>query len=210
VPPGSAPQGRRFVRGHHLVASGFVALVALLGACALGPTGTPDVPPLSRPAASGAPASQAPPVVVARPTVVAIPAVDLTARLVPLGLDEDGALEPPVDFDVAGWYADGPEPGEPGPTVIAGHVDSYVGPAAFYRLGDVSRGDDVLVTGADGTTLRYVVERVEQHAKTAFPTDEVYAPTDGSALRLITCGGAFDHDAGHYDDNVVVFAAPAP
>ena len=42
-------------------------------------------------------------------------------------------------------------------------------------------------------------------AKDEFPTDEVYGPTDDAELRLVTCGGTFDDELGHYDDNVIVF-----
>lgn len=165
------------------------------------PTTAPQALP---PTTTTAPAAAA---VVERPVTVDVPAVDITAApLVPLGLDDEGALEVPADFDVAGWYAAGPEPGDPGPTVIVGHVDSTDGPAVFFRLSEVEPGDEVSVTGADGTMLRYVVRSVEWHPKDAFPTDAVYGPTPVSTLRLVTCGGEFDHRSRHYLDNVVVFA----
>ncbi|HEX9994418.1 MAG TPA: class F sortase [Acidimicrobiales bacterium] len=153
------------------------------------------------------PATTAPPVVVDVPATVSIPAIDVTAPLVALHRDPaTGVLVPPEDFDTAGWYADGPEPGEPGPSVIAGHVDDYTGPAVFFRLRDLAPGDQVTVSGDDGTSLTYVVQRVERHPKDAFPTVSVYGPTEDSELRLVTCGGDFDRDSGHYRDNVVVFA----
>ena len=93
-----------------------------------------------------------------------------------------------------------------GPAVLAGHVDSTAGPAVFWRLRDLAPGDEVLVDRADGTTARFTVTRVERHPKDAFPTDEVYGPTTGAELRLITCGGEFDRAARSYRDNVVVFA----
>ncbi len=60
---------------------------------------------------------------------------------------------------------------------------------------------------ADGTTARFVVDRVERYPKDAFPTVAVYGDTTQRAeLRLITCGGAFDTATGHYVDNVVAYA----
>jgi LPXTG-site transpeptidase (sortase) family protein len=121
-----------------------------------------------------------------------------------VGLDEGDALAPPAIG--AGWYADGPAPGETGPAVIAGHVDWAGSPAVFARLDEVGAGDEVLVDHADGTTSRFTVTRVQRYAKSDFPTAAVYGPTPGAELRLITCGGVFDRATGSYRDNVVVYA----
>jgi hypothetical protein len=91
--------------------------------------------------------------------------------------------------------------------VITGHVDSVAGPAVFFRLRDVAVGDPVSVVRADGTTARFTVTRVARYPKAAFPAAEVYAPTPGAELRLITCGGAFDRAARSYLDDVVVYAS---
>jgi len=107
---------------------------------------------------------------------------------------------------VAGWYAGGTRPGDPGSAVILGHVDSRSGPAVFYRLRELRPGDTVEVARADGSKVRFAVQRTEQYDKRRFPTDEVYYPTLTPALRLVTCGGQFDHTTGHYRSNVIVFA----
>lgn len=130
--------------------------------------------------------------------------------MVPLALEADGTIEVPSDFSQAGWWVDGPEPGEVGPSVILGHVDSRRGPAVFFDLLELRPGDAVHVDRSDGTTVTYIVERTEQHPKDAFPTQAVYGPTDEPVLRLVTCGGTFDRDRRSYDDNVVVFATLAP
>ncbi len=142
------------------------------------------------------------------PTALSIPSIGVQAKgIVDLHLDAHGKLQAPADFNRAGWYADGPTPGEFGPAVIGAHVDSRSGPAVFYRLGSLSKGAEVRVTRKDGTTARFVVDRVARYAKDDFPTSEVYGDTKGRAeLRLITCGGAFDRAIGHYVDNVVAFA----
>jgi hypothetical protein len=90
--------------------------------------------------------------------------------------------------------------------VIAGHVDGASGPGVFARLREVAIGDPVLVARSDGSTARFSVSRVVRHPKSDFPTAEVYGPTPGAELRLVTCGGAFDRAAGSYRDNVVVYA----
>ena len=140
------------------------------------------------------------------PVRVKIAAIGLDVALIPLGLDSHRALEVPERFDVAGWWSGGYRPGEPGPAVIAGHVDSKTGPAIFYRLRDVERGDAVVVRRRDGSSVRYIVRSVGHYAKTAFPTRAVYGPTGRPALRLITCSGDFNRATGHYVDNTVVFA----
>lgn len=142
------------------------------------------------------------------PVALRIPSIKVATKdLVDLDLDDKGVLEAPKDFQQAGWYAAGPTPGEFGPSVIAAHVDSHLGPAVFYRLGALKKGAKVVVERKDGSTATFVVDRVERYPKAQFPTSEVYADTGGRAeLRLITCGGDIDQRSGHYVDNVVAYA----
>jgi hypothetical protein len=142
----------------------------------------------------------------AAPVRLQVPSVGVDTALTSIDLDTAGALVPPSDNTLAGWYGAGPAPGDPGPAVLTGHVDGVGGPAVFFRLRDVAVGDPVLVGRADGTTVRFTVTRVVRYAKGAFPTAEVYGPTPDPQLRLITCGGVFDRAAGSYRDNVVIFA----
>lgn len=143
------------------------------------------------------------------PVRLMAPSVGIDTALAGTGLDDTGALVPPADGSVAGWYADGPAPGDAGPAVITGHVDGGGSPAVFFRLRDLAPGDPVLVQRADGSTVRFSVTAVARYAKNAFPTATVYRPTPGPELRLITCGGAFDYTRGSYRDDVVVYARPA-
>jgi hypothetical protein len=141
-----------------------------------------------------------------RPLTVTVPAIGVRSTLVPLRVDRAGVLQAPADFVHAGWYVGGPTPGDPGPAVIAGHVDSREGPAVFFRLRDLHPGDAVLVTRSDGRTARFGVVQVQRYPKNAFPMQRVYGPTPDRALRLITCGGSFDYARRSYRDNVVVYA----
>ena len=143
---------------------------------------------------------------VAAPVRVQIPSIGVDAPLIRLGLDARGALEVPESFDVAGWWSGGTRPGERGPAVIAGHVDSKTGPAVFYGLGRLRRGDVVTVRRRDGSSVRFTVQGSARYGKTQFPTDRVYGPTRRPTLRLITCSGVFDRSSGHYLDNTVVYA----
>jgi sortase (surface protein transpeptidase) len=169
--------------------------------------------------APAAPATQAPTRVVADgaagtpsavPLRVRVPAIGVDSPLVRLGVDATGALAPPAEYDRAGWFPGAPAPGDVGPAVVAGHVDSREGPAVFWRLRELAAGDEVLVARDDGTAARFVVTGVARYAKDDFPTAAVYGPTPRAELRLVTCGGEFDRSARSYEDNVVVTAVLVP
>jgi sortase (surface protein transpeptidase) len=143
------------------------------------------------------------------PVRLEIPSIGVATGLQRLGRAGDGTVEVPSGpdmWDVAGWYEEGTRPGDPGSAVILGHVDSKAGPAVFYRLRELRRGDRVEVVRAGGSRVAFTVDRVEQYDKRRFPTAEVYYPTLEPMLRLVTCGGVFDRATRHYTDNVIVFA----
>ena len=144
----------------------------------------------------------------AKPVRVVIPAIDVDADLVALGLNDDGSMEVP-DFGRAGWYEPGPRPGEPGPAVIAAHVDSVSGPDVFFRLRELAAGDKIRVEHADGSDTTFVVENSEQQLKTDLPVERIWDDTDNVVLRLITCGGEFDTSERSYLSNLIVYAAAA-
>jgi hypothetical protein len=143
------------------------------------------------------------------PTFVDIPAVGIHASITPLGFGADGIIQVPENPVQAGWFSGGPRPGDSGPAVILGHVDSRTGPAVFFRLKDLEPGDTVTVTSSTGIE-RFIVDSIAKYAKTDFPTDAVYGPVPDRALRLVTCGGQFDHTKGSYLSNIIVFARAAP
>ena len=193
-------------------------LVSLTLAMALGACGEPPARPEASPSTTVAPAtttraaapsSTRPPSRPSPPVRVEIPAIGVSSRLVRLGLNADGTMQVPGDYDLAGWFTGGAMPGQDGPAVISGHVDSKTGPAVFYRLRDLRPGDSVRVQRAAGDWLAFEVTGTARYAKTAFPTEAVFGPVTGPVLRLITCGGDFDRASGHYLDNMVVTARPA-
>lgn len=167
---------------------------------------TPPPPPATGTTTSPPPTRTAPARV--DPAEVVIPKIGARSTLVPLGLNPDETIEvPPVEQPMqAGWYVHARAPGEPGPAIILGHVDGNSQPGVFHRLKELAPGDDVDVTRADGSTVRFAVVRVDQVPKERFPTDAVYGDTPDPVLRLITCGGVFDRSARSYQDNVIVYA----
>lgn len=145
---------------------------------------------------------------VAPPVRLRIPELGVDSRLDRLGVRPDGSVEVPARVSVAGWFAGGPRPGQAGPAVILGHVDSRNGPGIFARLATVRPGARIRVDRADGSTVTFRITSVSRVPKTRFPTDLVYAPTLEPSLRLVTCGGDFDRTRRSYRDNVIAFAEP--
>jgi sortase (surface protein transpeptidase) len=163
----------------------------------LPPVGTPQTPP---PETSDQ---------VSPPVSLTIPVIGVNARLIHLGITSSGALQVPRTTTVAGWYTGSPAPGAIGSSIVAGHVDSRTGPGVFYRLGDLRQGDRIYVRQKDGRVAVFSVDSVHEYSKDVFPTLKVYGMTPTPQLRLITCGGIFDTQTGHYLSNIVVYATLA-
>jgi len=176
------------------------------------PKPTPTGPRLSvLPTASGTPKPTTPLVLAASaPSAIKIPSIGVQSTLVQLGLNPDKSIEvPPLDDpdSKAGWYKYSPTPGQIGPTVILGHVDSAkYGPGIFFKLGALQPGATVEVTLTDRIVAVFTVDKVVAYPKSAFPSTAVYGTIDHPGLRLITCGGTFDPAAGSYESNIVAYA----
>lgn len=143
------------------------------------------------------------------PVTVHAPDAAIDATLVPVGLQPDGAMELPTT-GTAAWYDLGPRPGDPGPAVILGHVDSVDGPDVFYGLSSLEPGNVVYVDDATEVRRAFVVEDVEVVPKDTLPYERIWPDSDEPLLRLITCGGEYDLAHGGYQHNVVVYASMAP
>jgi sortase family protein len=144
------------------------------------------------------------------PVSVDIPAIGVHSELLHLGLNANGSLQvPPLNTSagVAAWYKYSVTPGQIGTSVIEGHVDSYQGPAIFFRLGALKPGDTVDVKLSDGVTAIFRISGVRRYLKVDFPAKTIYGAANYAALRLITCGGAFDYTTRHYLGSTVVFAS---
>ena len=141
------------------------------------------------------------------PTRVRIPSLQVDAGVIDLGLNPDRTLEVPQDIAVTGWYTGRSVPGEAGPSVVVGHVDSAVaGAGVFFNLRQLEKGDTIEVERSDGSVAEFLVTSLVSVEKDEFPTEQVYGSTEQPTLRLITCGGSFDKDARSYVGNVIVYA----
>jgi hypothetical protein len=208
--PQSPPRGRARVRlaglaGISLVFGGAIAMLVAALAQQHAPT------PAAAAAGHIGPAGVKGPVLrQSAPVAVDIPAIGVQSRLLHLGRNQDGTMAVPdlvTSANEAAWYKYSVTPGQVGPAVIEGHVDSYTGPAVFFRLGALRPGNQINVTLADGITAVFRVTGVREYDKAEYPANTIYAPTNYAALRVITCGGDFDPATGHYLGSVVVFAS---
>jgi sortase (surface protein transpeptidase) len=141
------------------------------------------------------------------PVRIKIPSIKLDTTFVPpLSLTADRTVTVPNSYTEVGWYSGGAAPGEVGPAVILGHIDSKTGPAVFYSLGQVTVGDTVEITRSDGSVALFEITELQRYPQSNFPTLAVYGPTDFAALRLVTCTGTFDRGEQRYSHNLVVYA----
>jgi hypothetical protein len=213
---GRGPALRRLVRRPAAAAMLCCGLLAVGGGTGgillLTGHGVISPPPVAHPGSPPAGAVVTPPrpigpARVARPVYLSIPVIGVRTRLIKLGLTAQGTLQVPASTSVAGWYTGGPRPGQVGSAVIAGHIDSYLGPGVFFRLRLLRPGDRVYVRQAGGALAVFRVYAEHSYPKDHFPTQRVYGPAPDPELRLITCGGTFDPAIGSYLNNVVVYAA---
>lgn len=173
------------------------------------PTPTATASSSPAPTVAASPATLPPVRPVSVPTQVAISSIDAELSVIPTGVTPDGLMEIPEDPRVAGWYRYGPDPlSDAGAVVVSAHIDSKerVGPLA--RLGQVSPGDEVVVTTA-GEEVRYVIERVDSYPKTVIDLDAVFTRDGAPRLHIVTCGGEWDASTGSYEDNIVAVAVRA-
>jgi LPXTG-site transpeptidase (sortase) family protein len=141
------------------------------------------------------------------PVRLRIPSIGVNAPIEEVGLNSNDTVQVPplANHNLAGWYKYGPTPGQRGPSVILGHVDSVSGASVFFDLKDLRKGDKIYVELEDGKTATFVVDGLQRVEKTSFPTKDVYGKLGYAGLRLITCGGAFDAATGHYLENIIVY-----
>ncbi|MDO0917188.1 class F sortase [Streptomyces sp. DT2A-34] len=171
------------------------------------PAVEPRTPPAAEPS-SPAPQHAGKHLPRSRPTRLRIPKISVDAPFTDLAIGSSGQLQPPPahDTNLVGWYAKGASPGEPGTSIIAGHVDTATSAAVFANLSELKKGDRFQVDRADGRRASFVIDSVEMFDKDDFPSRRVYGDTPRPQVRLITCAGDYDRQVRDYTANLVVFA----
>ena len=145
-----------------------------------------------------------------RPTRLIIPKLKIDAPFEILGLNADRTVGVPKEYDTVGWYSGSKTPGEIGPSVILGHVDSYKGPAVFFYLGRLDKGDRFTIRREDGSEAHFEIDSLDRYPQSDFPTDKVYGSIGFAGVRLITCSGKYDHATKRYSNNLVVYGHLVP
>lgn len=144
-----------------------------------------------------------------RPIGISIKAIGLDAPIHEVGIAPDGAIAAPAAdrAQEVGWYGQSPTPGQYGPAVLVGHVDTRTGPAVFRDLHTLRAGARIEISRADGSVAVFEVNSVNRYDKTRLPVAEIYEDFSRPGLRLITCGGRWVGGRLGYADNIVVFAS---
>jgi sortase (surface protein transpeptidase) len=136
------------------------------------------------------------------------PAIGVDSSLINLHLIAGtNQLQAPPEFNEVGWYSEGTVPGDVGPAVIDGHIDTPTEAGVFINLIKLKPGDLIMVTLSTGRIVTFSVDSLQAVPKAAFPTDAVYGPTPTPQLRVITCNGMWNPATQRYLDNLVVFAS---
>jgi sortase A len=139
------------------------------------------------------------------PTRIEIPAIDVNASTETVGLLDNGQMGVPEDFMKVGWFKPGAMPGERGSSVLAGHVDNKTGPAVFFDLKDLSKGDEVIIHGKNDEKLVFEVTGKEVYPMNDAPVEDIFGYTSRRSMKLITCTGPFDRSRGGHIDRLVVY-----
>jgi LPXTG-site transpeptidase (sortase) family protein len=139
------------------------------------------------------------------PRRISLPQLGVSAPVVSISVSQ-GSLTPPSDPQTVGWWSGGAQPGaKRGSAVITGHT-VHTGGGAFDDLGQLQKGDSVVVATTRGS-LRYRVAGITTYRKRALAThaEEVFDQSVPGRLVLITCE---DWNGKIYLSNVVVIAQP--
>lgn len=135
----------------------------------------------------------------------------IDAPVVIKGVDGAGVMQAPDNAYDTAWYDFSAHPGFGGNAVFAGHVDYiHVGPAVFWNIKDLEKGDTITVRLEDGTEYRYGVTFKQQFDAATAPVDTIVGPTANETVTLITCGGTFNPATHQYDKRLVVQAERIP
>lgn len=143
------------------------------------------------------------------PKRVFIDSVGIKSDVIPVGVDKEGFLETPKNWNEIGWYKKGSKPSELGNLLIDGHYDDNYGrPAAFWNLKNINIGDKVSVLDSYSRTFDYKVTKVYYIDINDPERAGVFEPyEEGKALMtLITCGGVWSPADGTYSKRLVVTA----
>lgn len=143
-----------------------------------------------------------------QPSYIKLPTIHAEGYIQNVGIDQNGAVAAPSNVNLAGWYIDSLSPGQPGLSIIDGHVDGIKSPGIFYHLNKLAAGDPIEVDLANGQKKLFTVRSTQQLASDAAATALFGRNYQlSSQLNIITCGGTWNNSTHAYSDRIVVTAA---
>jgi LPXTG-site transpeptidase (sortase) family protein len=139
------------------------------------------------------------------PVRLYIPLIDLHATVEPVGVSDNGQMGTPLNTGRVGYLSNGVLPGAIGNAVMDGHVDNYKGPAVFFRLRELKKGDTVIIKNEKGNEITFVVDSVEIYKTSEAPINKIFGPADEPRLNLITCTGKYSRKKREHEARLVIF-----
>lgn len=145
------------------------------------------------------------------PRAIYIHKIGLSARILPMSVGNDGALQAPGNIYDTGWYTGSVKPGETGAMLMDAHSSNGTVNAAFDKLNKLVAGDSITIETGDGIRYNYKVAATETVHKDTVDMQKALLPYNNAqqGLNLITCAGAFTDHYTTMSDRLVVYAVRA-
>lgn len=139
------------------------------------------------------------------PRTLDIPSINVSARVLRLGMKSDGTIETPKNIFDTGWYSGSAKPTDSsGAVVLTGYVSGPTKQGIFHNIKRLNTGDKIVLERGDGQKLTFSVHRVE--TKLAENVDmrtlTQSAQPGKLGLTIITS----DNGGDQYDSRTLVFA----
>lgn len=143
------------------------------------------------------------------PKYIKLPTIEVEGFIQKVGIDQNQEVAVPTNIHIAGWFVDSVKPGQPGLSIIDGHINGRGSDGIFVNLEKLKRGDIYTIEFGDGTSKQFKVTDTTSvdtldAASVLFSQD----PDNPSQLNLITCGGNFDTTSRSYDKRVIIASVP--
>lgn len=199
-----------------LIGFGVLAIVTATFIARTSPANT-ELPPASPAAGVRLPSAQKPkPEDIRRYTVapnepkfIDVPAIGVKqARVIGLGLANNGQIAVPDNLYDAGWYSASAKPGQVGAMFIYGHVSSWQAEGLFYDLKKLRVRDTVTVTNGNDQQFTYRVVAIKTYPRDSVDMKSVLASIDSKpGLNLMTCAGKIIQGTNDFSERLVVYTS---
>lgn len=132
------------------------------------------------------------------------------ARIVEVGLTENGKMGVPLGIFDIGWYNKSDKPGAGGTMLMDGHNNGPTRAGVFVNLGNLVVGDKIVIERGDG--VKYIYEVMENKTMNVNEANKYMAtmqqsPVEGKeSLSLITCAGEWTNVQNTYLSRTMIRA----